>query len=736
MRALALYGFARLALRLGCAGLRHRPGRHSVAERVAALPTRGLPVASPVEIRWNHHLVPFIAAASDRDLAVALGLVHAYLRLAQLELFRRLARGRLAEMLGPSAVPIDHTLRLLDPARAVPAILDALPADNREWLDGFVAGLNHHILSSPSPFELRLFGADPELWTAADVLAIARLAAADVNWLLWMRLVGLPQGPDWPDFWARMLAEGAPEPDAGEPEVFADIVRGTGKAGSNVFAVSGRLSRTGAPFLAGDPHLPQSLPSVWLAAAYRSPSYNVAGLMIPGIPVMAIGRNRSLAWGGSNLFAASSELFDVSDLPATAITERRVDIPVRWSRPQEIVLRETEYGPVISDAPMFAASRRRLALRWIGHRPSDELSALLAINRARDWREFRRALAGLAVPGQTLVGAETAGTIGRVAAAHLPRRPAEPPADFVSQLSAAAAWNDIATGDELPAETDPPRGFVVSANDPPTASDVPIGWMFGAFDRAERLAALLQDKAPLGFDEIGEILGDVASPPMLPLRDRLLTAMPDGDIKAVLAGWDGTYTVDSPGALAFELVLTAVAERLLSPRRRALYGAAWRSRDLLAQDIAATAPERLREVVAAALQAVAPVFADLRDWRGAHRLRLSHPLGRVPVIGRRYRFTDLGWPGSRETVMKASHGPVTGRHAVSYGSNARYVFDLSDPNNNHLVILGGQDGALGSDAFLDQLDLFRRGDFMRLPLDAEVAAAEFPHCSRLKPPVR
>jgi penicillin amidase len=733
MRPLALYGLARLALRLGWAGLWRPPRPQSVAERLAALPTTGLPLAASVEIRWNAHLVPFIAAESDRDLAVALGLVHAHLRLAQLELFRRLAHGRLSEMLGTVAVPLDHTLRLLAPGRAVPAILAGLPPESRGWLDGFVAGINHHIAAAPVPFELRLLGIVPEPWTAVDVLSVARLAAADVNWILWTRLMRLPQGPDWPDYWARMLAESAPALDTDAPDAFGDIVRGTGRAGSNAFAIAGGFSRTGAPVLAGDPHLTQSLPSVWLAAAYRSPSYKLAGLMIPGIPVMAIGRNPFLAWGGSNLFAASSELFDVSNLPASAIQERRVRLQVRWSRPQEIVLRETEYGPLISDAPLFAGGGRQLALRWVGHHPSDELSALLAINRSRDWAEFRRAAAGLAVPGQTLVGAEASGAIGRMAVAHLPRRPLLPPTDFVSPVTAALAWDELATADELPAETDPPRGFVVTANDRPPISAVPIGWLFGSGDRAERLAELIAGGAPLDREQIADILEDVTAPAMLPLRDRLLAAMPNGDFRSALAGWDGRYTTGSAGALAFELVLAEVAARLLSPRQRALYGAAWRGRSLLAQDIAAITPRHLGEVVTASVRAAAQRFEDFRDWGGAHRLRLAHPLGRAPVIGRRYRFTDLAWPGSSETVMKAAHGPVTGRHSVSYGSNARYVFDMSDPNGNYLVILGGNDGALGSDAFLDQLDLFRRGALMRLPLDSEAAEAEFPHRTVIEP---
>src|SRR3954470_498553 len=131
----------RLALRLAAAGLRHRPRQVSVADRIAALPQTGLPVGAPVEIRWSEHLVPFIEASSDRDLAVALGLVHAHLRLAQMELLRRTAQGRLAEALGPAALPIDRAAHGIGIAHAAPAIVDRLPADTRDWLQGFVAGI-------------------------------------------------------------------------------------------------------------------------------------------------------------------------------------------------------------------------------------------------------------------------------------------------------------------------------------------------------------------------------------------------------------------------------------------------------------------------------------------------------------------------------------------------------------------------------------------------------------------
>ena len=745
MRLTTIAGIARLAARLAWAGLRHRPRPVTIAQRLAALPCAGLPLAASVEIRWNDHLVPFITAGSDRDLAVALGLVHAHLRLAQMELLRRIAQGRLAEILGPVAVPFDHGLRLLDPARAVPAIEAALPDSTRDWVAGFVAGINRHLASAAErPFEFRLLGIEPEPWTITDVLGIARLAAADVNWLLWMRLLRLPRGSDWPEIWATLIEDGtAPLPSLASgrditAEAFARLVLGLGRAGSNALAVSGQRSVTGQPWLAGDPHLSLSLPSVWLQAAYRSPSYNAAGLMIPGIPVMAIGRNPWIAWGGTNLHAASSELFDVSELPASEISERHVRLAVRWSRSRDIVLRDTAYGPIISDASLFGGGEgRALALSWVGHRPSDEMSALLAVNRARDWSEFRAAAKGFAVPGQNLVYADRDGRIGKVRAAWLPRRAAPPPADFVSPLASAAHWGDFATAAHFPAEIDPSCGFIVSANDRPPPSDIPLGWFFSPNDRAERLAAMLGDRETIGFSELAIVQRDVAMPFALTLRDRLCAAYaisPDTDpLFDALREWDGMYDAASPGALAFELVLAQLVTEATPAERRALYNVVWHGRRLLAREIDALSAEGLGIAVRRAVAAATPGFARLRRWGAAHRLRLAHPLGAMPAIGRRYRLVDWPWPGSSDTVFKSAHGLVTGRHAVAYGSNARYLFDMSDPDGNHLVLLGGQDGIPGSPAFLDQAELFRRGEYVTVPLEPATARVRFPHVTMLEP---
>ncbi|HYZ42283.1 MAG TPA: penicillin acylase family protein, partial [Stellaceae bacterium] len=471
-------------------------------------------------------------------------------------------------------------------------------------------------------------------------------------------------------------------------------------------------------------------------AAYCSPSYNVAGLMMPGIPVVVIGRNPWIAWSGTNLHAASSELFDVSELPASAINERRVKLAVRWSRDRELVLRDTSYGPIISDAPLVAADRAT-ALRWIGHEPSDELSALLAVNRARDWEQFRRACADFAVPGQTLVYADRDGHVGRLMAAWLLARPPTAPAGLLSPRSTAAAWDTRITSRELPAEFDPPSGLIVSANERPPPARVAIGWFFSPDDRALRLAEMLDNAKPLRLEDLKALLQDVGAIRALALRDRLLGLLAadrhSPRLSSVLAAWDGRYEADSAGALAFELVLNRLTAAVVPPGLRAAYGSVWTARQLIADELAALTPGVLAERVRRALREAEPDFRRWRSWGTVHRLRLAHPLARVPGIGRRYRFLDWPWAGSNDTVMKSGHGWVQGVHSSGYGTNARYIFDLSDPDANHLVVLGGQDGAPGSAAFLDQAELLRDGAAVRVPLRPETARISFPHQIRIIP---
>ena len=101
----------------------------------------GLDLFGKVEVLWDDHQIPFILASDDRDAAYALGLVHAHLRLAQMEMLRLVSQGRLSEWIGPFGREVDRAIRTLDLDRAVPAMLRDLPAPTRLWLERFTAGI-------------------------------------------------------------------------------------------------------------------------------------------------------------------------------------------------------------------------------------------------------------------------------------------------------------------------------------------------------------------------------------------------------------------------------------------------------------------------------------------------------------------------------------------------------------------------------------------------------------------
>ncbi len=215
----------------GCAFLTPLPKPTTVEQRLAVFPTTGLPISGRVTVHWDRHQIPFVEAESDDDAAFALGLVHAHLRLGQMETFRRISQGRIAEMAGPLATDIDHGLRIIDFGRASAATEAQLPAETRIWLTRFVAGINHYQrVVADLPYDFDVLGLEREPWTIADILTFGRLAGTDVNWLVWFNLLRLRDRSDWSTLWARLVANGSDsltsfDPN-GDPDRLGELLGG------------------------------------------------------------------------------------------------------------------------------------------------------------------------------------------------------------------------------------------------------------------------------------------------------------------------------------------------------------------------------------------------------------------------------------------------------------------------------------------------------------------------------
>ncbi len=740
----------------GCSLIKPLPKTTTLEERLAAIPTQQSPIHGWVRIYWNDYQVPFIEAEKDDDAAFALGLVHAHLRLGQMAVYRRIAQGRIADMGGPLAIDIDHGIRILDFGRATPATLAAMPEETRRWLQRFVDGVNHYQAKvEQQPFEYGVLGIQSEPWTVADILTFGRLAGADVTWLVWFNLLKLRGRPDWPQIWARLLEEGGDRSlpaDLGRREVQADIgdvLAGLSRSGSNSLAVAPSRTRDGGAILANDPHLGINLPNTWLIAGVKSPSYHAVGLMVPGLPLFAIGRNPWIAWGGTNMRASASDLVDVATLSDSARSSRDETIRVRWWPDQKVTLRSTRFGPILSDAPQLQDMKLgEASLRWTGHLASDEVTAMLKVARSRDFAEFRSALATFSVPGQNMLYADAKDNIGQVMAVQIPDRQSTPKDLVIEASDADTSWQTLRDGTTLPAIMNPQKGFIASANNRPTNGAANIGWFFSPDDRVRRMAALVEENGTLGVEQVMAMQRDVHVGSSAELNSVLLRKMREtgtageAGSKArrvfdLMAAWDGQYRAEAQAPVAFELFrfhfIRNFYEAIFGETDWAAFANVGRIKHMLIEDIERADDRTLAPMLRRSLQQAAEKLDEFPTWGDMHRLELRHPLASLPVVGQRFEFADYPIGGTSDSLMKTAHASTDRRHRASYGANARHISDLSDLDRNWFVLLGGQDGWLNSSNFLDQVPLWLEGQYLEMPLRPETVRAQFRYVTELRP---
>lgn len=724
------------------------PKKQSFNQRLESFPTKNLPLQKPAMIYWNDYLIPFIEAQSDQDCAFLIGMVQAHLRLAQMTLFKRVVQGRLSESAGPIATSIDQTLRIVNFGAAADRIEKTLPKETKDWLQNFVNGINFYQQQmQPKPIEFKLLNIEPEPWTVKDIITMGRLASADVNWFNWFQWFKLRDKPYWQELWHKFVDIGfhsTPSFDV-NPTPFSSMISSGIKSGSNAIVVSASHSADSSAILASDPHLGLQLPNIWLIAGYRCPSYHVVGLMLPGVPMILLGRNHSIAWGGTNMRSASSDLYELSTGQSNHFTTQKEKISVRWWFDKEIEVRSSELGPLISDASFFKTKEEKiLALKWAGYQVTDEYTAFLELNRAQNWSEFRNAFETYAVSGQNFLYADTAGHIGMVLAVQIPIRSPDRPAELIlNPDNPQHQWQGLMKSPELPAVFDPDAGFIVSANNRPVVTNPPLGYFFSANDRADRLITLLQKKERIDWEYLQSVQQDVFVPSAITVRNLLLEKIEqlnlhDEKTESLinrLRQWDGQYKTQSQGAVVFQLILfhfiqnyynriydADVVELLLSSEHVNSF-----LNELLESSEPTESSKILKESLEIALTKTNKEYKKFANWGELHRLKLAHPLARIPLIGGRFRFGDYPAEGSYNSLMKTAHQISNRRHETFYGANARIIIRMKEADENYFVLLGGQDGWLGSDNLIDQVPLWRNGQYIKVPLRLKNIQNEFPY---------
>jgi penicillin G amidase len=732
----------------------------SLFQRIADFKSVPLPnFNTKTDILWNPQGVPYIVSDNDADAAFTLGMVQAHLRLGQMEVARHIVQGRLSESLGVYFNDIDHTLRIVNFYKAVPDILQKMPSEKRQWLKSFVAGINYYKQHLPrEPHDFKMFAFDNrEEWHEEDTIALGKLGGTDLHWILIAKLLPLleKKKPEalleiekyfydnaQTGFDASVITD--LNSDTSQTEYLMTLLKIFNKSGSNAYAISGKKSATNAPLFAADPHLGIFLPNFWLMAGIKSPSYHVVGMLAPGTPVFAFGRNQHLAWGGTNLRSIQSHFVDITDeTEKHTLKTTKTIIKNRFWTDKTYITRESDVGVILSDSKLFPALNNKvIALKWLGHYPTDEITTMLNVAKAKNGTEFRKALKNFGLPAQNMVFADIHGTIGNVMATSLTNHSTEFPKDLWSTPDTVTHdYKRIYNATTLPALINPASGFVASANNIPVKSDaIPlISWYTTSDERIKRLQDLLSQNRLYSINDIMQFQRDTYSIASVALRDALITHLnhlnkydfTDAEnVIMALRDWDGTYNADSRGALLLEGFLDGILRPLYHKTNK---------QDLLerlnqdsrivgytAKLLKNLTSKNAKPIIIQGLNRARELGERFHTWGDIHTMTLGHLGINIPLIGGQYISDIFPASGNRETLMKTSSDRTPMPHSVNYGSNARQVSDLSHIDNNYFILLGGQDSFAGSQNYTDQVYLWRIGHYIQMPLSDNKIKKLFP----------
>jgi penicillin amidase len=560
-----------------------------------------------VTVRYDERGIPHIRADNETDLYRALGYVHAQDRLFQMEVLRRLARGELAEVLGPKLLDTDKLMRTLRIRERADTYLASLDPQSPAFvaMQAYLDGINQYQDSHASPVEFDVLGIQKRPFTALDTISIAgymaySFAAAfrteplltyvrdqlgadylnvfDLDWQPKGVLANnANSGPalasgDWQDLNALARLSERALADNGLPQF----------EGSNAWAVAGSRTKSGKPLLAGDPHIRFSVPSVWYEAHLSAPGFELYGHYQALMPFASLGMNRDFGWSITMFQNDDLDLIAEKVNPDNAnqvwyrgqwvdLVTHEQQIAVKGQAPVTLVLRQSPHGPIVNDALGSNAGKTPIAMWW-GFLESQNpiLEGFYQLNRADTLAKARSAAAKVHAPGLNIVWANARGDIGWWAAAQLPKRAAGVKPWFILDGSSSDADKDgFYPFSANPQEENPARGYIVSANfQPVSPTGIEIAGYYNLADRGQQLNRQLGDKSVKWDLEASQKLqlgtttayGPRLLAPLLPVLREVVSDPAELKLVEQLSQWQGDYPLESTSATLFNQFLFNLAD--------------------------------------------------------------------------------------------------------------------------------------------------------------------------------
>ena len=556
--------------------------------------------SAPIEISREANGIPHIQAANEADAYFGLGFAHAQDRLWQMEMNRRIAAGRTAEILGEKAVDVDRFLRTLGVRRNAAEIWQRAAPQTRSMVEAYTRGVNAYLTTRKGllPPEFLITQAPaPEPWSPVDSVAWTtmmawslagnwsneltrfhlalktQLSTDEINQFTWQ--YPNEKTPNTLDFAAFYRGLGALKTSGLADQAGALVAHAPMKPeegmGSNNWVLGGSRSETGKPLLANDPHLTLEAPALWYFAhlSTKDGALNAIGATLPGVPGVVLGRNQHIAWGWTNTNPDVADFF-IERVKADDATQYQT--PTGWAKfetYEEIIrvkakpdvpltVRRTRHGPVLSGqfpealkhANTLAPGGYVLAFAWTMIQPEDRtINAVTTMSRAKDWTSFKEALRDFGGPMQNMVYADVAGNIGMIIPGRVPVRAKENDLRGVAPApgwDAKYDWQGFIPFEALYSVYNPANATIATANEKTVPDDyahyITSEW-FPPF-RTRRIQELLAEKPKHSLASFARMHADVRSLWIVDVLPYLKKTNPKRDdakaALALIAAWDGT----------------------------------------------------------------------------------------------------------------------------------------------------------------------------------------------------
>jgi len=720
---------------------------------------RGL--RQPVEVLRDHWGVAHIYASNEHDLFFAQGFVAAQDRLFQMELWKRSGQGRLAEILGPSALLRDINARLLEYRGEMNSEYDSYSPGARQILTAFTDGINAYIVPlaarQPLPLEFQLAGFRPEPWKPEDCLN--RMAAfamtgngfSELTHAKAVALLGAKKATQLFEFDPAVDLDPAPGADFSglTPRLLSNVIGSDVRIefpssifeGSNNWTVSGKLTRTGKPLLANDPHRVITEPSLRYMIHLVAPGWDVIGAGEPGLPGVALGHNSNIAWGFT-IFGLDQQDFYLEERNSADPLQYKVEhgwarmrlqketFGIRGGPDVQVDLKFTRHGPVV-----WEDTRRALVLRWVGTEPGTAgYLGSLAVDRARNWQEFEHAMERWKVPSENIVYADRDGNIGEHSVGLVPIRK-----NWTGLLPVPGngpyEWSGFIPISDLPHSFNPAAGFIATANHKmiPELYPYKVGFQWDPGFRFRRITEVLTQAQgngrKLSLKDMEQLQNDVLSLPAMAFIKLLPRARPEQvPGLQLLLDWDGVIRGDSAAAALYEVwqrnVTHEVMKRVAPESLQHLLEDAspLLVHRYLTQPSANRVGENPREPVQILMNALRSAVEELTQaqgpdfahwsWGKLHHARFRHPLDRLPGAEAFLNLGPVERPGDGYTVNAT--GYPEGTYEQGWGASYREILDLNDWDSSVAVNTPGQSGQPESPHYSDLLPLWSEGKYFPL----------------------